>query len=102
MRRALAAVIAAVTLAPAAAQSAAEAPPGALGCTGCHGAPAAGVIPDLAGQPARATVASLLAYRAGTGTGSVMERIAKGFSEDEIRAIAEWFAARGTATPHRP
>jgi cytochrome c553 len=102
MKVALAAVFAAVTLASAVAQAAAEAPPGALACGGCHAAAAAGVMPELAGRPADAIVAALLGYRRGTGLGSVMERIARGFSEDEIRAIADWLAARGGATPARP
>ncbi len=36
----------------------------------------------------------MLAYRNGERPASVMDRIAKGFSEDEIQAIAAWVAAR--------
>jgi cytochrome c553 len=35
------------------------------------------------------------AYRAGERVPTVMDRIAKGFTDDEIRAIADWLASRG-------
>jgi len=34
------------------------------------------------------------AFRSGERTSTVMGRIAKGFSEDEIRAITVWLAAQ--------
>ncbi len=39
-------------------------------------------------------VAAMQAYRAGQRPATVMDRIAKGFSDDEIRAIAAWFATQ--------
>jgi sulfide dehydrogenase cytochrome subunit len=75
---------------------AAEAPPGAESCSGCHAAKA-GVdtpVPRLAGQDATATVAAMQAYRSGQRPATVMDRIAKGFSDDEIKAIATWFGAQ--------
>jgi cytochrome c553 len=33
-------------------------------------------------------------FRAGQRPATVMDRIAKGFSEDEIKAIAAWYAAQ--------
>jgi sulfide dehydrogenase cytochrome subunit len=71
-------------------------PPGASSCSGCHAA-SAGVrtpVPPLAGRPAAATVAALREFRTGTRPASVMDRIAKGFTEDEIAAIAAWYAAQ--------
>lgn len=78
---------------PVAAQ--ALAPPGAPACSGCH-APAALAtsIPPIQGRPADEIVASVLAFRAGQRPATVMDRIAKGFSEDEIRAIAAWISAQ--------
>ena len=75
---------------------AAEAPPGAASCTGCHAANAnvETAVPRLAGQDATALAAALLAFRAGRRPATVMDRIAKGFSDDEIRAIAAWFGAQ--------
>jgi cytochrome subunit of sulfide dehydrogenase len=74
----------------------AEAPPGAASCTGCHAErpDANAPIPRLAGQDVNAMVAAMQAYRAGQRPATVMDRVAKGFSDDEIRAIAAWFAAQ--------
>jgi len=32
------------------------------------------------------------AYRSGERPATVMDRIAKGFSDDEVKAIAKWYA----------
>jgi sulfide dehydrogenase cytochrome subunit len=75
------------------AASAAEVPPGAASCTGCH-AEKPNVdtpVPRLAEQDANAMVAAMQAYRSGQRPATVMDRIAKGFSDDEIKAIAAWF-----------
>ena len=72
---------------------AAEAPPGAASCTGCH-AEKQNVntpVPRLGGQEASAIVTAMQAYRGGQRPATVMDRIAKGFSDDEIKAIAAWF-----------
>jgi cytochrome subunit of sulfide dehydrogenase len=70
------------------------APPGASACSGCH-ATASGVdtpVPRLAGRKADETIAQMQAFRTGQQSSTVMERIAKGFSDVETRAIAEWYA----------
>ena len=46
------------------------------------------------GLNAKANVAAILAFRSGERPSTVMGRIAKGFSDDEIRAIALWLAAQ--------
>lgn len=77
-----------------AAALAAEPPPGASSCSGCHAA-AAGVetpVPRLVGRPAADLVAAMRDYRSGTRPGTVMDRIAKGFSDPEVAAIAAWYA----------
>ena len=74
---------------------AAEAPPGAASCSGCHAATNVDTpVPRLAGQDATAMVAAMQAFRSGQRPATVMDRIAKGFSDDEIRAIAAWFGAQ--------
>jgi cytochrome subunit of sulfide dehydrogenase len=75
---------------------AAEAPQGASSCSGCHAASAAvdTPVPHLAGQPAPQIAEAMQAFRAGTRPGTIMPRIAKGFSDDEIAAIAAWYAAQ--------
>src|ERR1051325_1583688 len=76
--------------------NATEAPPGASSCSGCHAASAAveTPVPHLAGMPAARLIEAMLAFRAGQRPGTIMPRIAKGFSEGEIAAIAAWYAAQ--------
>jgi cytochrome c553 len=75
---------------------AADAPPGASSCTGCHAAKriADSVIPRIAGRKAADITNFMREYRSGAWPSSVMGRIAKGFNDSEIDAIAAWFAAQ--------
>jgi cytochrome subunit of sulfide dehydrogenase len=75
---------------------AAEAPPGAASCSGCHAArPNVDTpVPRLAGLDATAMTAAMRDFRAGRRPATVMDRIAKGFSDDEIKAIAAWFGGQ--------
>jgi cytochrome c553 len=79
-----------------AAAAAAEAPPGASSCSGCHAASAAvdTPVPRLAGLPAARIVGDMRAFRSGQRPGTIMPRLSKGFSDDEIAAIAAWYAAQ--------
>jgi cytochrome c553 len=75
---------------------AADAPPGASACSGCHPA-GSGVdtpVKRLRGQDAAQIVAAVAEFRSGKRPATVMDRIAKGFTDDEIRAIAAWYAAQ--------
>ncbi|WP_354674347.1 c-type cytochrome [Cupriavidus alkaliphilus] len=69
----------------------------AAACTSCHGpagrAPAGSTIPPLAGRPQAELAAQMQAFKAGTRPATVMHQIAKGYSDDQIAAIAAWFAA---------
>ena len=81
----------------------ADAPPGAASCSGCHGPAALGTaIPSLEGREAADTVAQMQAFRTGQRPATVMGRIAKGFSEDETHAIAEWLANPEAARHAQP
>ena len=85
-----------VSLAGPASAVATEAPPGASSCSGCHSASAAVPTPvaRLVGRPPAEIVAEMQAFRAGQRPATVMDRIAKGFSDSEIAAIAAWYAAQ--------
>ncbi|WP_371346014.1 cytochrome c [Ancylobacter sp. IITR112] len=86
-----------------AAPAAAAPPPGAASCTGCHPRSATnGPVPSLDGQPAGQIVAAMLAFRSGERPSTVMTRIAKGFTDEETRAIAEYFAAHFAAAGNAP
>jgi cytochrome subunit of sulfide dehydrogenase len=80
--------------APAAAQS--PAPPGAAGCSGCHprAAVEATAVQPLAGRPAEEIVAAMQTFRTGERSATVMGRIARGFFDEETRAIAGWVGAQ--------
>lgn len=74
----------------AAVMLAAAGPPGAESCTGCH-ARGAGVG-VLQGRPADDIVAQMEAFRSGARPATLMNRIVRGFSPEEVRALAVWFA----------
>jgi cytochrome subunit of sulfide dehydrogenase len=99
---AAAAALAMALPAPAAAQgaAAAAAPLAAQGCIGCHGPNGAGMPPvmGIAGRPAAETEAILRAFRADQRPGTIMGRIARGYTEAEIAALAAHFAAQPAAT----
>jgi cytochrome c553 len=93
MRRALAAAIALIA---AATTAGAEAPAGAVSCSGCHPS-SAGVsspVPRLNGADKAAIVKAMQDFKSGQRTGTVMDRIAKGFTDEEIQAIAAWLSAQ--------
>jgi sulfide dehydrogenase cytochrome subunit len=85
-----------LVLAVATSAAAAEPPPGATSCSGCH-PPSASVetkVPPLRGRDPAEIVAAMQAFRSGERLSTVMGRLAKGFSDDETRAIAAWLAAQ--------
>ena len=71
-------------------------PPGASSCSGCHATSAtvATPVPRLAGRDPAEIVAAMQAFRTGQRPATVMDRIAKGFSDDEVAAIAAWYHAQ--------
>jgi cytochrome subunit of sulfide dehydrogenase len=75
---------------------AADAPAGAAGCSGCHASnPRVETpVPPLVGRPAADISAAMVAFKAGQRPGTIMDRIAKGFSDAEIQAIAQWYAGQ--------
>lgn len=77
----------------AAAPTAAQ-PSNATACSGCHASTADGPVPSLAGRPATDIITAMAAFRSGEREATVMDRIAKGFSDEEISAIAQWYEAQ--------
>jgi cytochrome subunit of sulfide dehydrogenase len=71
-------------------------PPGAAACSGCHPMSRAVETPftRLVGRNATEIVTAVQEFRTGQRPGTVMDRIAKGFTDDEIKAIAAWYAAQ--------
>ena len=75
---------------------AADPPPGAAACSGCHATSAAAEtpVPKIHGRDAGEMVAAFAAIRSGEKPSTVMGRIAKGFTDDELRPIADWLATQ--------
>ncbi len=69
------------------------APPGAAACSGCHGRASVAVAP-INGRDAKELASAMREFRSGQRAATVMDRIAKGFSDDETQAIATWLAAQ--------
>lgn len=100
MRRlSLAAVAAAVLTAGAAPVQAQPAPPNpvryvAANCANCHGTlgRSSGAMPSLAGLQKPYFVEQMRLFRDGKRAATIMHQIAKGYSEEQIEALAEHFA----------
>ncbi len=93
---ALAVLLAAIIPVAAGAADGLSAPPGAAACSGCHppSAEAGAAVAPLNGRAAEEIVSAMQAFRSGSREATVMDRIAKGFSDEETRAIAAWLAAQ--------
>lgn len=69
----------------------------AASCAACHGTDGRaqpGMI-SLAGVPKEITVQKMLDYKAGrVPTATLMHQLAKGYSDEQISAIAGYFAAQ--------
>jgi cytochrome subunit of sulfide dehydrogenase len=81
--------------------SALAAPPSAamLGnaCAGCHGtngASAGLTMPSLAGQTRESIVFSMKKFKSGERQSTIMGQLARGYSEAEIDALADFFSAQ--------
>ena len=74
-------------------------------CLACHGAGGAAVIPRppvLSGQQADYLVHALKQYKDGERPGNVMNAFAANLSEADMKALAEFYAARdGVLTPEK-
>jgi cytochrome subunit of sulfide dehydrogenase len=63
-------------------------------CHGTHGRPRGQAMPPLAGMKAEVMQAALADYRSGRRPGTVMPQIVKGYTEEQLRLIAGYFAAQ--------
>ena len=93
MRKVVAAAIGCISIAAVAVASA-EPPAGAAGCSGCHPSSSrvSSPVARLAGRDRAEIVKAMQDFRSGARAGTVMDRIAKGFTDAEIQAIAAWYA----------
>ena|SRR5689334_4405374 len=66
-------------------------------CAACHGTDGRSVtseVVSLAGLPKEHIVAQMKAFRDGTRPATVMQQLAKGYSDVQIEVIADYFARR--------
>ena len=66
-------------------------------CAGCHGTDGASVgpaSPSIAGLSETYFTDTMLAFKNDERAGTIMNRIAKGYSEEEIKLMAGFFAAK--------
>lgn len=68
----------------------------ASACAMCHGTNgvSAGGIPSIAGQSREYLEAQLQDFRAGRRPATIMQQIARGYSDQEIAMLASYFAAQ--------
>jgi len=70
----------------------------ASACFGCHGAGSesgAAIPPLIVGAPAKYIEGSLKAFRDDSRPSTIMGRIAKGYTDEDIAAVAQYFSAMG-------
>jgi cytochrome subunit of sulfide dehydrogenase len=75
----------------------------AANCASCHGtqgrAAAGSTLAALAGRPRNEIAQAMAQFKAGTRPATLMHQIAKGFSDPEIAAIADYFARQRREGP---
>ena len=75
----------------------------AANCAACHGTqgrPVAGSpVAALAGRPRDEIVQSMAQFKSGAKPATVMHQIARGFSEPEIGALADYFSRQRREAP---
>lgn len=81
-----------------AAAGAAEQPSAAMlanacaGCHGTHGGSAGPTMPSIAGQSKTAIVDAMKKFKSGERPSSIMGRLAKGYTDQQIEALGEFFS----------
>ncbi|HYL24139.1 MAG TPA: c-type cytochrome [Burkholderiales bacterium] len=66
-------------------------------CASCHGTEGRSVtqeVASLAGLPKEHIVAQMKAFRDGTRPATVMQQLAKGYSDAQIELVADYFSQR--------
>ncbi len=68
-------------------------------CANCHGTngQARGDMKPLAGVSAGKIVAMLADFKSGAQPATIMHQIAKGYTDEQIKLVAEYFAAQPAA-----
>ncbi|KMO11706.1 hypothetical protein SQ03_26335 [Methylobacterium platani JCM 14648] len=82
-----------LTLLAVAPARAAEAPEVAQACLACHGEALAEGAPPIAGHSSNYIQLQLVFFRAGRRKNEIMQGVAEGLSDNDIRALGKYFAS---------
>lgn len=65
-------------------------------CGGCHGTDgqSVGAMPSFIGKDAATLEKFLIEYKTGKREATVMDRITKGYSDEQLKAISAFYASR--------
>ena len=63
-------------------------------CANCHGTNGKSVaeVPSLAGQSAAVLIAKMNDYRSGKQAATIMHQLSKGYTDDQIALMADYFS----------
>jgi len=63
-------------------------------CAGCHGTDGVsqGIVPSIKGEDEKSLRSELMEFKSGEEQGTIMNRIVKGYTDEEIAAVAKYFA----------
>lgn len=67
-------------------------------CANCHGTQGKSLkdpsVPGLAGKPGAYLIEQMQAFRSGAREATIMHQIAKGYTDDQIKLMADYFASQ--------
>jgi len=71
----------------------------AASCANCHGTGGVSVgdVESLAGKPREDIVRKMQEFKSGARPATIMNQLAKGYTDEQIEALASWFAAQKPA-----
>jgi cytochrome subunit of sulfide dehydrogenase len=74
-------------------------------CMTCHGTggnAVGNIPPSLAGRPAAELLQAMRDFRDGKRPATIMHRQAKGYTDEQLRLVSEYFAAQRPEPPRLP
>jgi cytochrome c553 len=68
-------------------------------CANCHGTNgvSVGEVPSLAGKSRDELLGKMQAFKTGALPGTIMQQLAKGYTDEQIELVAGWFATQKPA-----
>ena len=61
-------------------------------CFSCHSIDGTGNMPNLVGYPRDLLISQMKAFKDGSRQGTIMNRLARGYTEEEIVLMGDYFA----------